>query len=182
MDKGLLAVLNDSERLLVADTEAAALATLDEDATVALHDRIRRARNKYVGQYRRQASARVSQKGGRGVARPKNKRASDKAEVFEEALARVSRRLGVLAAASARELKAQRLEAARAAKAGQPVEVVKKSASKKSTAKDPAKKATAKRGSKRTPGKSKLRTPASEKNRAGTKALGAKRQAKRDSR
>ena len=177
MDKGLLAVLNDSERLLVADTEAAALAPLDEDATVALHDRIRRARNKYVGQYRRQASARVSQKGGRGVARPKNKSASDKAEVFEEALARVSRRLGVLAAASARELKAERLEAARAAKAGQPA-----AAAKKSTAKDPAKKSGAKRGSKSTPGKSKLRTPASEKNRAGTKALGAKRQAKRDSR
>ena len=59
MKASLLAVLNDSERLLVAETESAALAPLDEDAVAALHDRVRRARNKYVGQYRRGASARV---------------------------------------------------------------------------------------------------------------------------
>src|SRR5690349_22621471 len=98
MDAGLLAVLNEAERLLVAETEPGALAALDEDGTVELHTRVRRARGKYVGQYRRSAAARVPEQGGRGKARPKNTRARQKAEVFEEALARVSARLGVLAA------------------------------------------------------------------------------------
>ena len=51
MNASLLAVLNDSERLLVAQTERAELAALDEDAAIDLEARIRRARNKYVGQY-----------------------------------------------------------------------------------------------------------------------------------
>ena len=53
MNASLLAVLNDAERLLVAETERAGLAALDEDAAIELEARIRRARNKYVGQYRR---------------------------------------------------------------------------------------------------------------------------------
>src|SRR5207249_7234104 len=52
MNASLLAVLNDAERLLVAQTERAELAALDEDAAIDLEARIRRARNKYVGQYR----------------------------------------------------------------------------------------------------------------------------------
>ena len=56
MNKSLLAVLNDAERLLVAQTGRAELAALDEDAAIELEARIRRARNKYVGQYRRAAS------------------------------------------------------------------------------------------------------------------------------
>ena len=60
MNASLLAVLNDAERLLVAQTERAELAALDEDAAIDLEARIRRARNKYVGQYRRAASARVA--------------------------------------------------------------------------------------------------------------------------
>ena len=113
MKASLLAVLNESERLLVAETESAALAPLDEDAVAALHDRVRRARNKYVGQYRRGASARVPAAGGRGKARPANQQAAVKAEAFEEALSRVSRRLAVLARQSAAELRDQRLAAAR---------------------------------------------------------------------
>ena len=50
MNASLLAALTDSERLLVAETEPAALAELDEEAVVELHTRIRRARGKYVGQ------------------------------------------------------------------------------------------------------------------------------------
>ena len=65
MDAGLLAVLTDAERMLVAETEPGALAALDEDETVALHMRVRRARVKYVGQYRRAAAARVPEQGGR---------------------------------------------------------------------------------------------------------------------
>src|SRR6516225_10128876 len=119
MNATLLAVLNDAERLLVAQTEPAELAALDEDAAIELEARIRRARNKYVSQYRRAASARVAEQGGRGMARPQNSRAAMKAEAFEEALSRVSRRVAVLARQSAAALRAERLAAARAVKQGQ---------------------------------------------------------------
>ncbi|HET6192576.1 MAG TPA: hypothetical protein VFE59_36890, partial [Trebonia sp.] len=74
MDASLLAVLTDAERLMVAETDRDALAMLDEDGAIALETRIRRARDKYVGQYRRGATARVSERGGRGKARPENSR------------------------------------------------------------------------------------------------------------
>jgi hypothetical protein len=119
MNKSLLAVLNDAERLLVGQTERAALAALDEDAAIELEARVRRARNKYVGQYRRAAAAAVAGHGGRGKARPENTRAAMKAEAFEEALSRVSGRVAALARQSAAELRAERLAAARAAKQGQ---------------------------------------------------------------
>lgn len=48
MDASLQSVLNDSERLLVGETEPAALAALDEDAAIEVESRIRRARNKYA--------------------------------------------------------------------------------------------------------------------------------------
>jgi hypothetical protein len=82
-DERVHAVLSDAERLLVAQTEPAELAALDEDAAIEFEARIRRARNKYVGQYRRGASAAVAEQGGRGKARPENKRAALKAEAFE---------------------------------------------------------------------------------------------------
>ena len=175
MNKSLLAALNDAERLLVAETETAALALLDEDAVGELHARVRRARNKYSGQYRRGASARVSKVGARGQARPKNTTAALKAEAFEEALSRVSRRLGVLAQRSAAELRQERLEMARAAKQGGAG--VKKAAPAKKAAGRPRRTVTA-----APVGDRALRSPASEKNRAGTTAKGARRQAKRDSR
>jgi hypothetical protein len=87
MNASMLAVLNDAERLLIAQTERAELAALDEDEAIEFESRIRRARNKYVGQYRRGASAAVSEHGGRGKARPENTRAAMKAEAFEQALA-----------------------------------------------------------------------------------------------
>src|SRR5215472_4513415 len=119
MNATLLAVLNDAERLLVAQTEPAELAALDEDAAIEFEGRIRRARNKYVGQYRRTAAAAVPEHGGRGKARPENKRAAMKAEAFEEALSKVSRRVATLARQSAAELRAERLAAAKDAKQGQ---------------------------------------------------------------
>ena len=173
MNASLLAVLNDTERLLVAQTEPAELAKLDEDAAIELEARIRRARNKYVGQYRRGASARVAEQGGRGKARPENALAALKAEAFEEALARVSRRVAVLARQAAAELRAERLEAARAAKQGQ----------------RPGARTAAAGSSRKGPvvtgeptGDRALRSPATEKRRASTRSMGARRQAKRDSR
>ena len=174
MNASLLAVLNEAERLLVAETDRDNLTALDEDAAIELETRIRRARNKYVGQYRRGASARVAERGGRGIARPENTQARTKAEAFEEALSRVSRRVAVLARQSAAQLRAERLAAARAAKQGRgPAAPSAPPASPDGAgtvagADDAAARA--------------LRSPRTEKQRAGTLAMGARRQAKRDSR
>jgi hypothetical protein len=173
MNASLLAVLNDAERLLVAETERAQLAVPDEDAAIELETRIRRARNKYVGQYRRAASAAVAEHGGRGKARPENKRAAMKAEAFEEALARVSRRVAALARQAAAELRAERLAAARAARQGRGPDA------------GPAVPAVGQAGPAVTgepTGDRALRSPASAKRRASTRAMGARQQAKRDSR
>lgn len=169
MNKTLLAALTPAERHLVSQTEPAALALLDEDAVADLHDRIRRARNKHTGLYRRGASARVAEKGGRGKARPANAAAAVKAEAFEEALSRVSRRLAVLSRESARALKEERIAAAR----GESTAAPKASAPSRARGRTVTTKPRGDRA---------LRSPAREKNRAGTKAAGARRQAKRDSR
>jgi hypothetical protein len=173
MNASLLAVLNDSERLLVAQTERAELAALDEDAAIELEARVRRARNKYVGQYRRGASARVAEHGARGSARPENKRAAMKAEAFEEALARVSSRVATLARQAAAALRAERLAAARAARQGH------------GPGAPEATPAVSRQGPTVTgepTGDRALRSPRTEKQRAGTLAAGARRQAKKDSR
>ena len=169
MNKAQLHVLTDAEALLVLETEKAALAALDEDALVELHPRIRRARGKYVGQYRRGAAARVKGVGGRGKANPQNQRARDKAEIFEDALARVSSALAAAARASAAELKAERLEAARAAKAN-PRAAAPAASGGKAVA------ASSSRTKTGTP------APATKKKNASTLASGARRQAKRDNR
>jgi len=173
MNKSLLAVLNDAERLLVAETGRAELAALDEDAAIELEARIRRARNKYVGQYRRAASTAVAEHGGRGKARPENTRAAMKAEAFEEALSLVSRRVAALARQSAAELRAERLAAARAANQGQ-------APGARNAAPAAARKGPAVTGE--PVGDRALRSPATAKRRASTRAAGARRQAKRDSR
>jgi hypothetical protein len=105
VNKSMLALLTDAERLLVAETEKPRLATMDEDELAALHDRIRRARNKYSTNYRRQAASSVSTVGGRGKAHGQNQRSRDKAEVFELALANVSTALAAAARRSAADLK-----------------------------------------------------------------------------
>jgi len=174
MNASLLAVLNDAERLLVAQTGRAELAALDEDAAIELETRIRRARNKYVGQYRRAASAAVAEHGGRGKARPENTRAAMKAEAFEEALSLVSRRVAALARQSAAELRAERIAAARAAKQGQ-APAARRAASASAGAAGPA-------VTGEPTGDRALPSPALAKRRASTRAAGARRQAARDSR
>lgn len=109
----MLNSLTEAELLMARSAEPRALADLDEDALLDLHDRVRRARKKYLGQYRRQAAAKVSDVGGRGKAYAQNQRARDKAEVFETALARVSAALAKAARRAAAELKAERLAAVR---------------------------------------------------------------------
>ena len=113
MNKAMLSLLSEPEVLLVRATEPAALATLDEDEVGDLLVRVRRARNKYSTNYRRQSSKRVVTKGSRGAARGSSNKTAMKAEIFEDALARVSRRLAALAKQSASDLRAERLAAAR---------------------------------------------------------------------
>lgn len=89
-----------------------------------------------------------------------------KAEVFEDALARVSRSLSKAAKESAAELKVERLALAQAASAG------------------PQKASHMSRGSTRSGGRTaaQKRSPATKKKHASTLAAGARRQAKRDTR
>ncbi len=180
MNATLIAVLNDDERLLVAQTEPAQLAPLSEDEAVDLHARIRSARNKYTGLYRRGASARVAEKGGRGRARPANERAAIKAEAFEQALSRVSRRVAVLARQSAARLRGERIEMARAARQGTRAARQVKGPGAAGLA--DAQHSTGRPVTGAKSGDRALRSPATDKRRASMKAAGARRQAKRDSR
>ncbi|MFD4294567.1 hypothetical protein ACFWPA_02680 [Rhodococcus sp. NPDC058505] len=109
----LLKSLDEDEFLLIRDTKKTRMADLDEDDLIALHGRIRKARNKYVKLYRRAGAAKVVGKGARGAGKDANTRNARKAELFEDALARVSRRLAVVAEQTALELKQERLAAAR---------------------------------------------------------------------
>lgn len=165
MDKRLLAQLNDADLMLWRETEREAMASLDEDEVSELHNRIRRARNKYTGKYRREASARVAETGGRGKARPANARNAARAEVFEEALNRVSRRLAILSRQSAAELRAERLAAARANRAAGPRRV-------------PTTEPSGGPGRARTH----QQTTGGQKRDASTRSAGARRQARKDAR
>ena len=167
MDRATLATLSLPERQLVEQTQVAALASLDEDETADLLLRVRRTRNKYTKLYRRQASAQVSSDAARGAAGAKNLRTRDKAEVFEDALARVSRRLGALARQQADELRAERLLQAKSERQG-------RATSARSAA------ATTTTGG-ATAAHRQQRTPVRKKQVASTRATGARRQAKRDS-
>ena len=109
----MLKALTEAELAVARSTEPRALVDLDEDALLDLHGRVRRQRDKYLKQYRRQAAASVSEAGGRGTAYAENQRARDKAEVFETALARVSTAVAKAARRAAAELRAERLAAAR---------------------------------------------------------------------
>jgi len=146
-------------------TEREAMATLDEDGVSELHNRIRRARNKYTGQYRRGASARVTETGGRGKARPANARNAARAEVFEEALNRVSRRLAALSRQSVADLRAERLAAAKANRTVGPARAV-----------------TKERSGGHGQARAHRQTIGGLKRDGSTRSAGARRQAKRDAR
>ena len=167
MNQALLNSLTEKERALIAETEPDALTNLDEDALLELHGRIRRARNKYTKLYRRQASAGVAEHGGRGFSYAKNQRDRDKAEVFELALAKVSKRVDVVARQAAAELRAERLAAARAGRSTGP-------GSRSGPADDAMPAETSRRRA--------VKTTGGIKKDASTRAMGSRRQAARDSR
>jgi len=167
MNRAVLNSMTVAEQRLVAETSREAMAELDEEELLALHSRIRRARSKYVSQYRRKASGAVVKRGGRGFSYPKNQRDRDKAEVFEAALAAVSKEVAAHAARAAAELKASRLAAARSDGSGP-----RKAPARAASVRKPA--TSRPRGAKKTTG--------GLKKDASTLAAGARRQAKRDSR
>ena len=159
MKTAMRKTLTKSEESLVEETKAKNFEPLDEDALLELHRRVRRARNKYMKAYRRETAG--AKKGRWAV----------KVEAFEDALSVVSQRLGVTARQSAAQLRAERLAAARGSDTSGPA---------------------APDGSghqaglvPEAPGRSgdrSLVSPASRKRNAATRASGARRQAKQDSR
>jgi hypothetical protein len=175
MKQSLVAMLNDSEQGLVREAEPARLARLGEDDLLELHVRVRRARTKYTKLYRRGAAQRVSKDASRGRASATNQKAAAKAEIFEDVLARVSRQLATVARATATELRAERLEAARKDRSGS-VSRQRTQRSRGSGARA-GRAAVVKRG-----GDDQLRSPIKEKKTASTRATGKRRQAKRKSR
>lgn len=168
----LLSSLSESDLLLVRETAASELSALDEEELLDLHAKVRRVRNKHVGVYRRGAAARVPAKGARGKARPANANNAARAEIFEDALARVSRQLGVAARQSARDLKDARLAMA----SQEPSKPASASAARSSAVKP---RVVAKS---RVPADKTRQSPGRKKREASSIAAGARRQAKRDSR
>ena len=131
-----------------------------------------RARTKYTKLYRREAAVKVSRAGGRGKARPTNARNRQRAEVFEDALARVSTRLADEARATAAALREERIEAARAGASGPG----------KPSAKGTGKKSEVRSAPNARKGDRDLVSPRSRAKGGAVRAKGARRQAKRDSR
>ncbi len=168
MVKATFGVLSEADKQLVLEAEPKRLKQLDEDQLIDLHARVRRARNRHTKLYRREAGAQVGADRARGAASKKSRRNAARAEVIEDTLARVSRRLGAVAKASADALRAERVATARAAK-GAPAAAKGKTAG---SGKAASKGRTA----------AKKTSPATKKQRASTKAAGKRRQAKRDAR
>ena len=165
MNRAVLNSMTEAEQRLVAETAREAMVGLDEEELLELQARIRRARSKYVTMYRRNAAGAVVKRGGRGFSYPKNQRDRDKAEVFESALAAVSKAVGAHATRAAAELKASRLDAARSDGTGPG-----RGARDRATVETPA--APRHRATRKTTG--------GLKKEASNRAAGARRQAKRD--
>lgn len=85
--------LTAQESSLIAESHPEALARMDEKSLKDLQSRLRQAREKNFSLLRRQGAARVESEGARGAAQPANEKRGEKVDVFDEALARVGRRL-----------------------------------------------------------------------------------------
>lgn len=168
MNNATWAMLNETEKALLRDTERRKLEGLDQDALLDLHDRVRRIRTKYAKLYRRRAASQVESDAARGRAHATHARTAVKAEAFEDALARVSRHLARAAKASADALKGERLAAARKDRAA-PVPDLRAGPARSSAKKPPS-------------AKRKRRTPVSERASASARASTRRVQTKRASR
>lgn len=168
MDKATRNLLTDEEQKLVRRTEAPLLGRLDEEELVELHDRVRRARNKYAKLHRRQAAAQVGKDAARGVAAKRNQKTARKAEVFETALAQVSHQLAKVATERAAELRAARIAAASSGSGGK---------GRKPKASSKGKNQSGKRTKAE---RRRATSHVSDRRAASTRAEGKRKQAKRD--
>ena len=168
----LYSLFSAKEQTLLVATETARLKELSEDELDELLTMVRRERNKYSKLYRRQSSASVAAASSRAGTSTSNQRTRRKAEIFEDTLARVSRALSVAARASANELKRERLQAARDAK-GNP---------RARAGGEPIGTTAASGVTTRDIGRVAKSATASPSRRASSKAQGARRQARSDSR
>lgn len=159
-------VLKQNELDLIRELEPSRIAQLDEDELLALHKRVRRARNKHTTNYRRKAAAKVKETGSRGVGSETSGKARARAYVFEEALSIVSAELARVAHDAAEALKDERLARARAGR---------------STGPDSPDLQPSQSGG---PGRtlSHQKTTGGQKRDASSRSQGARRQAKRDAR
>jgi len=169
-----LALFSANDQKLLLATEPAQLAVMSEDELGDLLTLVRRARNKYTGLHRKKAGATAAKAGARGAAQSQNLRTVRQAEVFEDALARVSGALATAARKSSASLKTDRIAMAKAAPA--PTKAAPKPAT--STLRPAQTKASTAKGRGVVP-KSGTTAPAQ---RGANKVQGAKRQAKRDHR
>ena len=160
-------VLSDGEKEIVLAARPEQLRQLDEDELLALHKRVRRARNKYSKLYRRRAAAQVGDDRARGKASKKQARTASKAEIFEDVLARVSRQLAVVARQNATTLRDERIAASRPERSGH--------ASAPHDEPAPAGGSGPKR-------RARDRKPVEERKNAGSRASGRRKQAGRDAR
>jgi hypothetical protein len=85
--------LTPQENSLIGESDPDVLKRLDEKQLKDLQHRLRTAREKNFSLLRREGAARVEAEGARGAAQPANERRGEKVEVFDEALARVNKRL-----------------------------------------------------------------------------------------
>lgn len=161
-----LQVLSSAEKDLLREVDR--MGELDEEALLALHKRVQRARTKHVTNARRKAAADVAALGDRGLAEKKGAKSRLRAEAFEEALSLVSARLAEVAHEQAELLKQERLARVAAMRTSGPV------------APAPAPDAGSPSGTARA--RSHEATPRSAKRNASSLAQGARAQAKRDSR
>jgi hypothetical protein len=168
MKPSVLRSLTERDTVLILETKRKNLDELSEDQLVALHSRVQRARTRHVTNYRRAGAAAVPETGTRSLARSGNQLNRDRAEAFETALARVSKRLAAVAKQSADSLRKERLSAA---KAGKGTPEIAASAGDGATA-APEDKVSDRR----------VRTPAKKKEVASNAAAGKRRQARKDSR
>jgi hypothetical protein len=159
-----LSLFSDKEQTLLVATEPKRLKEMSEDELDELLTLVRRARTKYTKLYRRQSSTSVQAAGKRSASGSSNQRTLRKAEIFEDALARVARALSAAARAQRDELKAERIAAARG-ESGSPSRTSGRPGTTSGSAQ------TGKRGGHVT-----------KRRAASTTATGARNQARRDSR
>jgi len=179
MNPNDVALFSANDQKLLVSTEPAQLAKMSQDELGDTLLLVRRARNKYTGLHRKKAGSTVAKSGARGAAEGQNLRTVRQAEVFEEALARVSAALATAARKSSAALKTDRIAMAKAAPS--PAKAAPKPTA-RTTAKTTARPAPTKATTAKARGvvpKSGTTAPAQ---RGANKVQGAKRQAKRDHR